>query len=213
MENVIYCIYNEITDKIYIGSTKNIYGRLKNHLIKLSKKQHENSYLQNTFNKYGIDSFHFNVLEYCKKDNLIKREQYYIDLYNSSNRKYGYNLITYSRRKIYTDEIKKKISDSLKGHKTSLETRRKLSLANKGRKMSKEFCDKVSKSLTGRKLSEEHKKNISKSSSNISKETRLKKSIAAKNRDYKPHSEKTKLKISESLKKAHLKRKLQFQLG
>ena len=82
MENVIYCIYNEKNNKIYIGSTTNIYSRIKNHLIKLNKNTHENEYLQNAYNKYGSKYFHFNILEYCDKTNLIEREQYYIDLYN-----------------------------------------------------------------------------------------------------------------------------------
>ena len=37
----------------------------------------------------GIDSFTFELLETCEKEQLNEKEQYYIDLYNSVA--FGYN--------------------------------------------------------------------------------------------------------------------------
>jgi hypothetical protein len=46
----------------------------------------ENSIIYNAFKKYGLENFSFEILEYCDKDNLILKEQYYLDylepLYN-----------------------------------------------------------------------------------------------------------------------------------
>lgn len=76
----IYCIYNLTNDKIYIGSTNDFTDRRISHFGGLSRKQHENDYLQNAFNLLDITKFAMVVLEYCEIPNLIEREQYYLDL-------------------------------------------------------------------------------------------------------------------------------------
>jgi len=63
----------------YIGSSINIYYRLKRHISDLLKNKHANKYIQNVFNKYGGDSFKFEVIEECSRDVLIKTESYYIE--------------------------------------------------------------------------------------------------------------------------------------
>jgi hypothetical protein len=44
----------------------------------LLKNKHANKYMQNAFNKYGKDSFKFEVIEECSKTVLVKTEAYYI---------------------------------------------------------------------------------------------------------------------------------------
>jgi len=84
----IYQIRNLQNGKVYIGSSKNIFTRWKRHLSNLKNKNHPNSHLQSSFNKYGINNFSFEILE--ETNELIKREQFYIDnevknlLYNKS---------------------------------------------------------------------------------------------------------------------------------
>ena len=80
----IYKIENIIDGKVYIGSSINISKRLKNHKIMLSGGYHDNKYLQNSVVKYGINNFNFEVLEICDEDNLVKKENYFIDLYKSN---------------------------------------------------------------------------------------------------------------------------------
>ena len=77
----ITCIENGM---IYIGSSKNISGRLSKHKNLLKNNKHHNQYLQNSFNKYGENSFEFHVLEVC--DNRIESEQYYLnECFNDPN--------------------------------------------------------------------------------------------------------------------------------
>lgn len=85
----IYKIVNEINGKFYIGSSKNICNRLAEHLSRLRNNRHRNSYMQHSVNKYGIENFHFRILEEVEPENLIKREQYWID---NSNPDSLYNL-------------------------------------------------------------------------------------------------------------------------
>lgn len=87
----IYCIENKVNNKKYIGLSHNIENRWKSHIRALNCNKHINSYLQSSWNKYGENSFDFYIIEQCA-DNVIKeRERYYISLYNTLNREYGYN--------------------------------------------------------------------------------------------------------------------------
>lgn len=75
----VYIIKNILNNKFYIGSSVNIYDRAKTHFSKLSKNQHANNYLQNSFNKNGRESFTLELLEECGIELIVTREQYYID--------------------------------------------------------------------------------------------------------------------------------------
>ena len=78
----IYMIKNTINNKIYIGSSackKGVKGRWQDHKKTLRGNKHANIYLQHAWNKYGEFVFNFEMLENCKKENCIAREQYYID--------------------------------------------------------------------------------------------------------------------------------------
>ena len=80
----VYAIINSESKKIYVGSTKNIKKRIKGHYYDLLKNRHNNSYLQNSFNKYGEESFEIFILEVCifgDKNYLLYREQHYIDYF------------------------------------------------------------------------------------------------------------------------------------
>ena len=92
MESGIYCIENITTHKRYIGQSKNIPYRIKQHLYELRNNKHYNSYLQKAWNKYGEDDFNFYPLEYCDIDILDDKEKYYIEQFNTADNKYGYNL-------------------------------------------------------------------------------------------------------------------------
>ena len=86
----IYCIKNKINKKKYIGSSKNISYRYGRHFSNLRRNKHKNKHLQNAVNKYGIENFSFEIIEIVKNNNLIIREQFYINntkwemLYNTT---------------------------------------------------------------------------------------------------------------------------------
>ena len=85
----IYQIRNIINNKIYIGSTKNLNRRRKEHFGLLRLNKHCNTKLQNSFNKYGKENFIFEVVEFCEIEYLTECEQYWIDKLNVF--KNGYN--------------------------------------------------------------------------------------------------------------------------
>ena len=87
----IYLIRNTITGHCYIGQARNISNRIYSHLRStyLETETDYNYPLHKAIRKYGVDNFELEVLERCSYDNLNRREQYWISIYDS--RKTGYN--------------------------------------------------------------------------------------------------------------------------
>jgi group I intron endonuclease len=114
----IYAIRNLVTNKLYIGKSKNIYKRIHQHIYSLKNNtKNENPYLQNSFNKYGIDFFEYFVLEFfdlpINEVLVAERELYWINLFNTL--KEGYNLRSDSdSRMIVHKKTSEKISNRLK---------------------------------------------------------------------------------------------------
>lgn len=181
MESGIYCIKNLINNKIYVGSAVNINRRIYTHKKRLVNGEHGNSKLQNAYNKHS-KFFVFEILELVNnKENLLKREQHWIDNFDSANK--GYNICSVAGsllgRKKPKKEIEKQrksiceyyknIDNRNKQSKIMIEvlknpvTRKKLSKLVSGDKnpqKRKEVRDKTSKTLMGHSVSEETKEKI-----------------------------------------------------
>lgn len=108
----IYKIENIINSKIYIGSSVNLDNREYKHFWMLARNNHDNEYLQHSYNKYGKDSFKFDIIEECDENILIEKENHYIDIYKSNILEFGYNMakVNEFRRNTYNDEVKIKLS-------------------------------------------------------------------------------------------------------
>ncbi len=94
-EKGVYKITFSHSNKCYIGSTYSSQGFKKRwdcHLRDLKRGIHHNSHLQNTYNKYPNSVIIFDVVESLDTDceHILKREEYWIDYYDSV--KSGYNL-------------------------------------------------------------------------------------------------------------------------
>lgn len=77
----IYIIYFECSDKYYVGSAVNLYNRRNVHLSNLRNNKHGNKWMQKIYDKYTDNSFKFYIVEYCNRNSLEEREQYYLDKY------------------------------------------------------------------------------------------------------------------------------------
>jgi group I intron endonuclease len=93
MKSGVYTITNIINNKIYVGSsTISVNTRLKQHKSQLKNNKHSNRILQNSYNKYGEENFIFEILEECLPEHCLGIEQYWMNMLDVCNRKYGYNI-------------------------------------------------------------------------------------------------------------------------
>src|SRR3990167_2018703 len=75
MKGGIYKILNTTNGKQYIGSAVNLNRRKRLHWNHLRNNCHDNSHLQQTWNKYGEAAFEFRVIGKCPPERLIELEQ------------------------------------------------------------------------------------------------------------------------------------------
>lgn len=91
----IYAIIVNDYSYMYIGQSKNIEKRIANHKYMLKANKHYNVKMQNIYNKYGKDSFSYEIIEACNENKLNERETYYIFEYGTNvheNPSFGLNL-------------------------------------------------------------------------------------------------------------------------
>lgn len=209
-ESGIYLITSKIKPyRCYIGSASNFTKRWRCHLSSLKRNKHHSRKLQNHFNKYKIEDLSFSIIEECSVNNLIIREQFYIDSYNPY-----FNICPLAGRTsgvIKTLETCRKISDAKKGkcsprkgQKQSQATKDKLRILNTGKIMSEEIKNKISKSLIGRVFTKDHCNKISEGSKGKAKtaqhieNNRLAQPFLGKKKG--PMSDENKKKVSEARK-------------
>jgi len=84
----VYRVNNLITRESYIGSSALLVQRMNQH-FNANFKGASNKNLQDSMREFGIEWFSFEILERCKPEMLLEREQFWIDLmnpeFNSSN--------------------------------------------------------------------------------------------------------------------------------
>lgn len=105
----IYGFFSKTTNKLYIGSSIYLNTRINNHI----KGTQSNILLQRAINKYNLQDFILIIFEYCDAEDLITREQFYLDTLKPE-----YNIL--------------KVAGSLLGYKHTKETITKISVANSG---------------------------------------------------------------------------------
>jgi len=157
-ENIgIYCYENKVNGKKYIGKSKDLTHRIKNHERNFKKDffeetRAENKPLWNAVKKYGRENFLFSILEKCSFSKLDKKEIYWIKELKSHVSENGYNIQfggnqTNKNIKL-TENHKNKIGNSVRGDKNgffgkkhSEESKKIISDANKGKKLSKRHIE------------------------------------------------------------------------
>jgi group I intron endonuclease len=126
----IYILRNKINNKLYIGQSIRVKNRLSEHIQNVVNKK--NYILYNAINKYGLENFEFNIIDFANNIDLLnEKEIYYIKFYNSNMREFGYN-----------------IERGGKNAKASIETKQKLSNARKGLKQNQEWVDKRNQKIS-----------------------------------------------------------------
>lgn len=140
----VYIITSAIDNKHYVGYSSNVHRRLLAHQCTLKNGYSDNCHLQSAYNLYGKENFTFEPLEYYPLDVCPSMENWWCNMLNTHNDKYGYNIkpTNPDNTMIMVASTRKKISDALTGIKRSAETRKKVSdwqIGKEGRTIKKVF--------------------------------------------------------------------------
>lgn len=166
----VYIHINKINQKVYVGMTSRIPAERWGHN---GNNYRTSPHFYNAIQKYGWDNFDHEVLHTnLTKEEACQKEQEYIERYNSTDNRFGYNCTTGGELFHLNELAKEKISEALQGNQNGL-----------GHPCSEEKKRKISEAQKGKHLSEEHKRNLS---------------IAAKKRKSPPCSDEKKRKLSEN---------------
>jgi len=141
----IYQITNIITNKKYIGSSKHLLKRKKDHFSLLRRNIHHSSYFQYAYNKYGKDNFIFEILFLCSIEHLIFYEQLFLN--------------HYEKKELYNTCL---IAGNTMGIKHSEKANKEKSIRQRGVIISDKTKEKIRRSLLGKKHTMERRKNLSK---------------------------------------------------
>lgn len=126
-----------------------------------------NSYFWNAISVYGWDNFGHEILyTNLTKEEAEQKEVELIAFYDSTNRENGYNISFGGNATMagfeFSDESKRKMSESHKGKKRSEESIQKQSKSLKGHVCSEETKKKISEFHKGRKVPIEKRNNMKK---------------------------------------------------
>lgn len=141
----IYLLRNRVSGGFYVGSTRNLWRRYRQHLDGMRNQRHHNPKLREAWLVYGASAFEFVVVELISvQADLVAREQYWLDRLNAIGD--GYNYCPIAGRHL--------------GAKRGEATRQRLSANMKGKRHTEEAKQKMRAAKLGRKLTEEHKRKV-----------------------------------------------------
>lgn len=172
---IVYCHTNKTNNKKYIGITKRKPEERWGTNGKNYKKS--NPYFYNAIEKYGWDGFEHEILcSGLSKKEACQKEIELIKEFKTSQRDFGYNILEGGTAPSIPEEVREKMSNSMKGNKNGL-----------GHPCSEEKKEKIRKAQKGKSLSEDRKRNLRKpkSTTHPCSEEKRKNIIAAK-KDKKP---------------------------
>lgn len=144
-KNVIYKIENILLKKIYIGKTVYLPDRISLHKSRYRNESYTSD-LYKDMRKFGLSNFILTIIEECNSTNINERESYWIKEYqatiNGYNRSESQGGLSSS---LYTDEIRKKLSESSSKEKNQFynkthtkEVRNRINLDRKASEETKE---------------------------------------------------------------------------
>ena len=159
MENkdkcLVYRLINSINGKTYIGSTINFQSRFYNYYNMEYLNKH-NTPLHNALLKYGFSNLNLDIIEYCGKQDVIKREQYYFNILKPE-----YNILQIAGSSLGFKHKESTLEYFKNNRKLSLQAKHKLSLAASSRILTDLEKRKLSEVRKGIKLSDLTKNKIS----------------------------------------------------
>lgn len=124
----VYKITNNQNNKMYVGSSGDIFSRWGKHIWDLDNDRHHSYRFQKDWELYDVTQFRFEILEIVEDKNiLLDVEQKWMDYYNCYEEEIGYNISISSKEKktklqakIEQDKIDKLKREELKKSKPQI---------------------------------------------------------------------------------------------
>ena len=136
----VYKITNTITGDFYIGSSKDVKQRWACHKCQSTWKNCPNNTMYLDMQRYGTDSFVFEILEEVEPEHLKEKEQYFIETLKPTYNNYNAKGLNIERYKDYQK------SDKYKDYQKS--DKRKESLKKANNKYYSQLCFYNGETLT-----------------------------------------------------------------
>jgi len=193
MKSGIYYIRCTGNGKIYVGQSYDIKPRWSSHLYELRQGKHYNIILQRSFDKYGEDSFEWNIITRVPVPDLDQMEIKWINFFDCMAPK-GFNI--------------RGGGESI--HIFSKSSRQKMSNNRKGMKFTTKHCENISKGQKNRApMTEKTKRKMAESQKARWLRADAKKARTKLSRKFRgtKRSPETRLKISNS-QRARLKKEI-----
>ena len=111
--SAVYKITNTVTGDFYIGSSKDVKQRWREHKWPSTWKKHPNNQLYKDMQEYGTDKFAFEVIEEVEAEHLKETEQKFIELLKPTYNNYNANGLNVERRKKSKKEYQNKYYNQL----------------------------------------------------------------------------------------------------
>ena len=106
--SAVYKITNTVTGDFYIGSSKDVKKRWREHKYQSTWKQHPNNQMYIDMRKYGIDKFEFEIIAEVEVEKLKEKEQQIIETLKPTYNNRNANGLNIERRKEYQKSEKYK---------------------------------------------------------------------------------------------------------
>ena len=107
--SAVYKITNTVTGDFYIGSSKNVKKRWAAHKWPSRWKQYPDNPLYKDMQKFGVNSFVFQVIEEVEPGSLKEKEQQFIETLNPAYNSCNANGLNIERKKETDKEYKKQL--------------------------------------------------------------------------------------------------------
>lgn len=159
----IYCWINIDSKKKYVGSSIDLYRRfLQYYNIKYITRAAESSLICRALLKHGYSRFRLEILEYCDPNNLIEREQYYIDHLNPEYNilKVAGSLFGFKHSPETLKKMKEIISNRSDEEKANISAKLREAALGRTYKHTEETKIKLKNAMLGRKHSEKSKEKM-----------------------------------------------------